>query len=154
MNLNAVLSKTAKGVEEIETRKYHLDQRARTLLVVVNGKTPVAELVKRFEVMGDVTPKLERLVAHGFVAEAQPAADAWPAETAAPAVNFQDVRAQLARAMFDALGPDGDSITAKLEACRSAQELNAYIDSRRALLEAALGRRGEPFWKKARELLG
>ena len=154
MNLNAVLSKTAKGVEEIETRKYRLDQRARTLLVVVNGKAPVAELVKRFEMMGDITPNLERLVEHGFIAEAQAAAIAWTAETAAPAADFKDVRAQLARAMLDALGPDGDSITARLEACHSAQELKNYIDTKRALLEAALGRRGEPFWKKAKELLG
>ena len=154
MNLKAVLSKTAKGVEEIETRKYRLDQRVRTLLVVVNGKTHVAELVKKFEVMGDITPNLERLVVHGFVAETQAATIAWTAEPAAPAVDFKDVRAQLARAMLKALGPDGDSITARLEACRSAQELKTYIESKRALLEAALGRRGEAFWKKAKELLG
>lgn len=154
MNLNSMLSKTAKGVEEIETRKYHLDQRARTLLVVVNGKTPVAELVRKFEVMGDITPMFERLVAHGFIAETQAREETRTAEAAAPAANFQDMRAQLSMALLDALGPDGDSITAKLESCRSVQELKNYIDSKRPLLEPALGRRGEPFWKKAKELLG
>jgi len=147
MNLDAVLSKTAKGVEEIETRKYQLDQRTRALLIVVNGKTSVSELVKKFEQMGDITPKLDRLVAEGFVGEAKAAAGA-------SAADFPAVRAQLAKAMVNALGPDGDSITVKIEACGSAQELKNYLDTKRDALEAALGRRGEPFWKKAKDLLG
>jgi len=146
MNLNAVLSKTAKGAEEIETRKHKLAQRLRTLLIVVNGKAPVSELVAKFESIGDVTPLLEQLVADGFIAEARAAAPAGG--------NFPAARAQLARAMLDALGPDGDSITEKIEACQSAQELKNYIDTKRAILEAALGRRGDKFWKLAKDLLG
>jgi hypothetical protein len=69
MNLQAVLSKTTKGVEEIETRKHKLDQRSRALLIVVNGKSTAAELMKKFEQMGDVSPVLEKLLANGFVAE-------------------------------------------------------------------------------------
>jgi hypothetical protein len=149
MNLNAVLSKTAKGAEEIATRKYKLAQRLRTLLIVVNGKAPVSELVAKFESIGDVTPMLEQLVADGFIAEARAAAPAAPAGG-----DFPAARAQLARAMLDALGPDGDSITEKLEACQSAQELKNYIDTKRAMLESALGRRGEKFWKLSKDLLG
>lgn len=150
MNLDAVLSKTAKGVEEIETRKYQLDQRTRALLIVVNGKSTVFELVEKFEHIGDITPKLERLLADGFIGEARAAASA----PAAPAAAFLQARAQLAKAMLDAIGPAGDSITEKIEACGSAQELKNYLDTKRSMLEAVLGRRGEPFWKKAKEQLG
>jgi len=148
MNLDAVLQKTAKGLEEIETRKYKLDQRARTLLIVVNGKAPVRELMAKFESTGDITPKLEQLLKEGFVAEASAAAGN------AGGANFEAIRAQLSRSITDALGPDADTIAVKLEACRSSEELKNYIDSRRGALEATLGRRGEAFWKQAKDLLG
>ena len=152
MNLLAVLSKTAKGAEEIATRKYKLYQRTRALLIVVNGKSTATEILKKFEQMPDVAQKMEFLLSGGFVAET--AAAAQSAAAVAPSAAFEAARAQLARAMLDALGPAGDGITEKIEACRSAQELKDYIDTRRANLEAALGRRGEPFWRKAKELLG
>jgi hypothetical protein len=69
MNLQAVLSKSAKGVEEIETRKYKLDQRSRTLLIVVNGKSTAAVLLKQYEQMKDVAAMLDQLLADGYIAE-------------------------------------------------------------------------------------
>ena len=45
-------------------------------------------------------------------------------------------------------------IAEKIEACETRQELKDYIDTRRGVLESALGRRGEVFWKKSKELLG
>ena len=70
MDLQAVLSKTDKGVEEIETRKHKLEAKLRTLLIVVNGKSTAAELVQSLAQLGDVTPLIERLLAEGFVREA------------------------------------------------------------------------------------
>ncbi len=153
MNLKAILSKTAKGLEEIETRRHKLDQRSRALLIVVNGKSSAAELLKKFEQMGDVSPMLEQLLADGFIAQGAGAA-ASPAAAVPPQADFKAVRAQLSRAMTDALGPDGDVITEQIEACRTAQDLKNYLDTKRAMLEAALGRKSAPFWAKAKELLG
>lgn len=152
MNLQAVLSRTAKGVEEFETRKYKLDQRSRALLIVVNGKASAAELLKKFESMADATKLLEQLLANGFVAEgggAPAAAAAAPADG-----DFKSVRGRLSKAMTDILGPAGDSITEQLEACASAQDLKNYFDTRRAMLDAALGKKAAPFWALAKELLG
>lgn len=158
MNLNAILAKTAKGIEEIETRRYRLEPRKRALLIVVNGKASAAELMKKFEAMGDVSPMLEQLLADGFVAEAAAVAPAGAAAArAAPQAgggDFRVVRAQLSRAITDALGPGGDPITEKIEDCGSLQELKNYLDTRRAMLDAALGRKGAAFWARAKELLG
>jgi hypothetical protein len=157
MNLQAVLSKTAKGVEEFETRKYKLDQRSRALLIVVNGKSSAGELLKKFEAMADATKLLEQLLANGFIEEggAAPAAAAAAPAAAAPATgDFKVVRARLSRAMTDILGPAGDSITEQLEACASAQDLKNYLDTKRTMLDAALGRKAAPFWALAKELLG
>jgi hypothetical protein len=149
MNLNAILAKTAKGQEEVDTRKYKLDMRTRALLIMINGKSTAAEIQQKFGQMGDVGAKLEQLVADGFVADA---GGAGAAKGAAATAGFDDIRAQLSRALSDALGPDGDTIAEKIEACESARELKDYIDARRAVLESILGRRGDAFWKKAREL--
>jgi hypothetical protein len=149
MDLNAILSKTAKGTEELETRKHRLDARKRALLIVVNGKASAAELMKKFEAMGDISPMLEQLLAEGFVAAGEPAPP-----PAAAQDDFPALRGQIVRMITDALGPGGDAIAEKLEACRSRQELKNYLDTRRGILEAALGRRGAAFWAKAKELLG
>lgn len=156
MDLNAILSKTAKGAEELETRKYRLDARRRALLIVVNGKASAAELMKKFEAMGDISPMLEQLLAEGFVAAGAavaPTAGA-PAAAASAGEGFPALRARLVRAIVDALGPGGDAIAEKMEDCATRQDLKNYLDTRRGMLDAALGRKGAAFWAKAKELLG
>lgn len=158
MNLAAILSKTAKGVEELETRKYKIDQRSRALLIVVNGKSTGADLLKKFEQMGNVTPMLEQLLAGGFIVEGAGAgagagAPAGPA-AAAGGPDFKALRAELAQAITAVLGPAGDAITEKIEECGSLEELRAFVGGKRAMLEAALGKKGAQFWAKAASLIG
>lgn len=143
MNLQSVLKKTAKGIEEIETRQHKLEQKLRTLLIVVNGKVTGAELAKQFEQIGDVRPGLEQLLAGGFIEAA-----------AQDAGNFKEARVALSQAITDALGPGGDAITLQLEACKTFDELRAFVEARRAMLEGALGARGASFFAKAKALLG
>jgi len=64
---NSVPSKTQKGTDEIATRQNKLDARLRAVLIMVNGKTTVAELGQKFG--ADVTPLLQQLAAKGFVRE-------------------------------------------------------------------------------------
>ena len=155
MNLAAILSKTAKGTEELETRKYKIDQRSRALLIVVNGKSTGAELLKKFEQMGDVTPMLEQLLANGFIAEGPGAAGPGaPAPAAAAGADFKALRAELSQAITAVLGPGGDAITEQIEECKSLEELRAYVGGKRAMLEAALGKKGAQFWAKAASLIG
>jgi hypothetical protein len=156
MDLNAILSKTAKGIEELETRKYRLEQRKRALLIVVNGKATTAELMKKFEAMGDISPMLEQLLADGYIAAGAgaPAAAAAPGAPAAAKDDYAQARAALVRAVVDVLGPGGDAIAEKMEECASRQDLKNYLDTRRAMLEVALGKKGAGFWAKAKELLG
>jgi hypothetical protein len=151
MNLDATLSKTPKGMEEVETRKYRLETRLRSLLIMVNGKETAGELVQKFAQVRDVTPALEKLLAEGFIAEA---ADAPAAPGKAPGgASFEKTRAQLSNALSDALGPAADAICVKLEECRSAAELREFLASRKAVLDSGLGPRSAAFWAKARELL-
>ena len=143
MNLQAVLQKTEKGVAEIKTHGQGLEPRLRTLLIVVNGKTTGADLVRQFERVGNVQPMLERLIADGFVREAPVTAS----------LDFKEVRLQLSHALTDAMGPAGDAIALQLEGCKSIDALRAFVEKKRPELEGALGPRIAKFFARAKSLL-
>jgi hypothetical protein len=67
MNPESVLEKTARGVEEIETRKHKLDPKLRPILISVNGKLKAGELASQFSQHGDAAPLLDELLKQGFV---------------------------------------------------------------------------------------
>jgi hypothetical protein len=147
MDQATVLSKTAKGREEVETRKYKLDQRTRSVLITVNGKLTVAQLKAQLG-MAELDALLEKLLREDFV---QPAGDA----AAAAGTSVEQVRGEVARLISAALGPDGDSIALKVESAKTVEELRAYLESRRAMFDGALGKeKAAAFWAKVAALLG
>lgn len=147
MSPESVLSKTAKGVREIETRENKLDSRSRALLIMVNGRATAGELAKKFEQIGDIAPLLDGLAAQGFVEAAGGAAPA-------PGLDLRKVQGQLSRQLYDALGPASEPVTAKLEACKSLDELRGYLERNRAMLDEWLGKsKRAAFWSVAEPLL-
>lgn len=46
-----IYAKTDKGTEEIQTRKYKLPQKLRSLLIVIDGKTPTDKILNMFSAM-------------------------------------------------------------------------------------------------------
>jgi hypothetical protein len=143
MEPNTVLSKTDKGREEIETRKYKLDQRLRAVLITVNGKLTAGELVRQFSQATDINAQLEKLLREGFVQ--QPLDDS---------ARLKQARAGISALISEALGPDGEGIALKVESAKSTEELRAYLESRRDMLDGALGKeKAAAFWAKAAALL-
>ena len=144
MDLASVLTKTPKGVEEIDTRKYKLEPRLRSILIMVNGKLTGGELAQKLAQLGDVPAMLEQLLLQGFV---QGAGDS--------AGRLKEAKAQLARAIYDLLGPMGDGIAMSIEKAATLEELRAYVESRRETLDLAANKsRVAAFWTKAGGLLG
>lgn len=140
MNPDSVLSKTPKGVQEIETRAQRLDQRLRALLITVNGKATAGEIARQFEKLGDVTPALQQLLDQGYIAASLPASP----------LELKRAQAALCTQLSHLLGPDADAITAMLEKCTSMQEMRQFLQERRALLDEALGKsKSAQFWAKA-----
>jgi hypothetical protein len=139
---NSVLAKTQKGNREIETRENRLDHRLRALLIMVNGKSTAAELGKKFEQIGDISSMLQQLVAQGFV------------EAMAAPMDLRQVQVALCVELRNALGPDGDAITEKMEACRSIADLRTYLDGQRQMLSEWMGKaKSAAFWAKADPML-
>lgn len=160
MSPDSVLSKTQKGAREIETRENRLDHRLRALLIMVNGKATAAELAKKFEQIGDISPMLQQLVAQGFVevaggtpaaAAPRPAgAGAAPAATPGGAGELKGAQIALCMQLRTLLGPDADLVTAKIEACKSMAEVRSYLGQNREMLDDWLGKsKGAQFWAKA-----
>ena len=151
MNPESVLEKTTKGVEEIETRKHKLDAKLRPMLIAVNGKLKARELASQFASLGDATALLDDLVKQGFIRPGSGSAPLTPDDPA----TVRRVIAEISRSISEALGPDGDAINMKVEAAKSLAELKAFLDSRRDLLNSAMGKQKAPaFWEKLGKLLG
>ncbi|MCK6375717.1 MAG: hypothetical protein L6Q69_16685 [Zoogloea sp.] len=62
-----ILAKTVVGVEEIATRTRRVPPRLRTMLILVDGRRSVAELIDAAAGLGDVRQALETLHDEGFV---------------------------------------------------------------------------------------
>lgn len=56
-----ILAKTVAGVEEIATRTRRVPPRLRTMLILVDGRRSVAELIDAAAGLGDVRQALETL---------------------------------------------------------------------------------------------
>lgn len=150
MNPDSVLSKTEKAVHELETRANGLDQRLRTLLIMVNGKATAGEIATKLEKVGDVRPLLQQLLAQGFITESGRPASA----ATGGGAELRRAQSELCTHLSHALGPDADAITAKLEECKSLPEMRQFLQERRALLDQALGRtKAAQFWAKAEPYL-
>jgi len=144
MDLNTILSKSAKGREEIETRKYKLDQRTRSVLITINGKLTLQELSRQFSQMSDFNVLIEKLLNEEFVQEALD-----------PAARLKQARAEIGALISAGLGPNGDDIAMKVESAKTLDDLRAYLESRRSLLDSAFGKaKAEAFWAKVAVLMG
>ena len=63
----SIYDKTAKGREEIATRKYQLAPRLRTLLVLVDGHKPEEELLRNVAGLGLTVNALQDLLAQELI---------------------------------------------------------------------------------------
>ncbi|MBH9578762.1 hypothetical protein [Inhella proteolytica] len=119
-----MLQKTEKGRQEVATRTHGLRQAARSVLLMIDGKRSEAEL--RALMPPALAQELDRLLQEGFVAN-EAAAPAPAAPTPAPpqpaAADPLQKRMEAARAVTEALGPQGDHLALRIERCKTAQEL-------------------------------
>jgi hypothetical protein len=150
MDRTAQLAKTAKGVEELKSRTHGLAQKLRSLLIMVDGASTAGDLLARFGGIPDVDAGLQALVDQGFVevrgaapvaAAAPPAAATAPrASTAAAPRTRQEAMSALTRMLHDAIGPDADVLTGRLEKARTRAEFIAAVERCTDTLEALAGK--------------
>lgn len=156
-----MLAKTAKGAEELKSRAHGLAQKLRSLLIMVDGASTAGDLIAKFGGIPDVEAGLQSLVDQGFVEirgapmatpgapAASPPVPAAPAAGAAPQTRQQAMSA-LTRMLHDAIGPDADMLTGRLEKAKTRAEFVAAVERCTDTLEALAGKaRAQAFGARA-----
>ncbi len=161
MDLSQILSRTERGMQELQTRSGQLTHRQRAMLLLVNGARPAAEILAQLRSAGPNEGDLSHLLAEGYVVAQAPANAAPKPKPAAPApvaarhtrqASIADWRLSQAGA-FSVLqrylteGPEAPvdflnglaaPLYAALATCRSEASAHAVV----ALLEARLDAEG------------
>lgn len=158
---DGIYRKTEKGRTEIATRANKLGMRERTMLIMVDDKTPRSGLLSRsaHPSTGDI---LDTLLAQGFIeidagtasaaADAAPAAEAAPATAAAPAappveVSLASASRFACHSLVSFLGPAADDLTALVEKSNGGAELVATLEKCRGIISSLAGKsKGDAFW--------
>ena len=152
-NLNSAYAKTDKGREEVEQRRYGLSPRARSVLIVLDGKTPLGRLAERYSANPYFFVEVEALLDQGFIAEvaASPARGAPKASETATG----DPRGQLVELARSLLGRHAQPVVARIEKCAGgAEELMACMESCHKLIRLTIDeQKAEHFMQRGRRLL-
>ncbi|WP_426394660.1 hypothetical protein ACN9M1_12100 [Ralstonia sp. R-29] len=162
MDLSHILSRTERGVQELQTRSGQLTHRQRAMLLLVNGARPAAEILAQLRSAGPDEDDLRHLLTEGYVVARAPAIAAPPKPKPVPPApvvarhtrqaSIADWRLSQAGA-FSALqrylaeGPEAPAdflnglaapLYAALATCRSEASAHAVV----AFLEARLDAEG------------
>ena len=151
-DLTAIYRKTQKGLDELAHRTV-LGMRERSLLVMVNGKSTVAELLKAASFMPDPPAILSKLVDGGFITAAFAGAQATgqfavpgqPPFIEQPAIR--EIVDFTQHFLDETLGPDADLLGEALEKCKNITELKQRLERIRDAVEGmGKKKRASEFW--------
>jgi hypothetical protein len=144
MDATTIYHKTDKGSEEIQSRKYKLAPKQRTILILIDGHTSAGDLDNAAKHMGLGEGYLEKLEHDGFIAaatttEAKPAQSGPAVQGRAPTAAakgapldentlFRNAHHFMNDTAVDALGMRSFFFTLKLEKCGTRRELAEMLD--------------------------
>ncbi|MGE4242483.1 hypothetical protein [Ramlibacter sp.] len=150
----AIYRKTARGQQAIATRDAAIPPRARSLLIVVDGRKSAEELHKFALALGD-EKSLAFLEDNGYVEQVganapSPAAGASPlpppappatsvAPPSSPVVPLREAQRFAVRRLIDALGPGAETVCMKIESARNAADFGAAIEQAQRLMRGFKG---------------
>jgi hypothetical protein len=153
----SIYDKTAKGREEIATRKYQLAPRLRTLLVLVDGHKPEEELLRNVAGLGLTANALQELLAQELIvlttsyavlqetaAEPAPVVQAEVESTSLPTMSqvqqFQSVYDFYNKTIKSTIGLRGFTLQLKVEKAGTVEELRELRDPYLEAVQKAKGR--------------
>jgi hypothetical protein len=138
-----IYRKTAKGVEELQTRVHGLEQKFRRPLFIVDGVKDVAQLSVVMR-PGEAEVALASLVEGGFIEALR--GDEIPANIvryvarADDPIYFAQAKIAMQADFAERLGAFAETVVAEVESCNTALELRLKLRDIEEILVAALGR--------------
>jgi len=148
---SSIYDKTAKGREEIATRKFQLASRLRALLVLVDGHRSEEELLRNVAGLGLTETALQELLEQGYILlaasyaslpepEPEPVAEpAAPPAAADPVQQFRSIYDFYNKTIKSTMGLRGFTLQLKVEKAGSVDELR---DLRAPYLEGVTKAKG------------
>ena len=153
------LDKTDKGREEIATRQHHLAPRMRTLLLLIDGKRTVEELLDKATGIGLGEQHIQELLDAEFIVDKTPPPPPPAVEPEPPTEEeIASKDAQILELLYEfytegiktSIGLRGYALQAKVE---RAQSLKDFEELRVPFLESVLRMQGEAETRRLRDQL-
>lgn len=155
MDSHVIYQKTAAGQEEVAARTHKELIRYRTVLILIDGKASVGQLVTMAGKLCNVPEALEQLQAAGLIEAIKAAAAPQPAAGSTVAAPSKETVQKINRALYDAIGPAADDLCMQVEKCRSYPELQQVAEKCSDLVKNIAGKRkADEFNAMANALLG
>jgi len=153
MDLERIPRKTDKGRVEVRTRAFRVSPRERSVLIMVDGRTPTRLLLAKLAFMDKANDILDELREGGFidmtdVPEPLFSGSSASARPGTPLTEELRARQRYARDfVLDALGPVGDDLATKLENCQTREALLPLLEDCRDYIAAGVNRlTAQEFW--------
>ena len=167
MKDNLTYARTEKGAAEIAQRSQAIPARARSLLMMIDGKSTGAQLLAKLAAFPNSAEFLQMLEDGGYIAPVGgPVAGAAPAPTAAAAAPAATPAADgagasigaakrfMTRSLHEIFGPDADSLTGKVDKAQTVAELREVAAKHKDLIASMSSRsKAEAYWRGIEELL-
>lgn len=124
MDSATVFRRTALGETAFADPTALIDQRARAMLIMIDGHRPLSDFQRFASVIGDCASVAARLVELGLIEAGSVRPNVPPALSLA---QLRDVRAAAARFVNDKLGTFGQKLALQLEKTANEDELRAQL---------------------------
>lgn len=118
MNMNALVVKTAKGEDEIQRRNHGLDRNLRYVLILVDGKSSIQQILRKGHGLPDIEASLRNLAEQGFIQVDGDVAGNTASRVSDPAA----AKMELIGIAKEVLGADAAKVIGKLEAAPNSKE--------------------------------
>jgi hypothetical protein len=165
-------ARTEKGAAEVAQRSQAIPARARSLLLMIDGKSTGAQLLEKLAAFPNSGELLQLLETEGYIgpvdsgaAGSAPAAElvataSMPATqpTASPGTGsgggIGAAKRFMIRSLHEIFGPDADSLTGKVDLAQTTEDLRKLAEKHRQLM-ASMGnrRKADAYWQGIEELL-
>lgn len=150
MNLEHIPRKTEKGRVEVQTRAFRVGPRERSVLIMIDGKTPAKVLLARLSFMKKADQILDELRSGGFIDAASPIdVPHIHADVMAEPLSdgMQSARRVARDFVLKTLGPRGHDLAVKLERCDTRAVLTPLLGRCREAISLAGGeKKAQDFW--------
>jgi hypothetical protein len=161
-------ARTEKGAAEVAQRSQAIPARARSLLLMIDGKSTGAQLLEKLAAFPNSGELLQLLETEGYIGPVDGGGAAGSAPAAAPVTTTPSAASPgtgggggigaakrfMIRSLHEVFGPDADSLTGKIDLAQTTEDLRKLAEKHRELM-ASMGsrRKADAYWQGIEELL-